>query len=265
MINFSDLMWKSSQRREHKSVAASFAESREFEFNSELREIPAKITTSSPDGRVALLLDPESATAERLRYVQMRLCELRTLAKLQTIAITSPLPQDGKSTIAICLATALAEGGKRRVLLIEADLHRPSVAKTLSIPQSPGVAECLEKDLDPVLALRKLEPMGWYLLQAGKSSNPVGLLKPESCQSLIRRLSMYFDWILIDTPPALPVTDAFTVSRCVDATLLVARADQTSRTAVEETLKLIGRKHVVGMILNGTEQLTKLYSGGYGY
>jgi Mrp family chromosome partitioning ATPase len=81
---------------------------------------------------------------------------------------------------------------------------------------------------------------------------------------VIQGVSQHFDWILIDTPPALPLTDAVSLSRQVDATLLVARADRTPREAIQQSLKLIGQKHVVGIVLNGADGLNRL-SDYYGY
>jgi Mrp family chromosome partitioning ATPase len=109
--------------------------------------------------------------------------------------------------------------------------------------------------------LSKVEPLGWYLLQAGEpQGNPTELVQTEAVSALLQRVSLYFDWILIDTPPALPLTDALSLSRKVDATILVARAGRTSREAIEECLKLIGQKHVLGIVLNGAEGLGRLYS-----
>ena len=137
--------------------------------------------------------------------------------------ITSPLPQDGKSTVALNLATALAEGGKRTVLLIEADLYHPTLTERLGLEVGLGLADCLEGPLHPVLALRRLEPLSWYLLSAGEPrSNPTDLFQTEALARVIQKLSTHFDWILIDSPPLTPLTDALSLARHTDATLLVA-------------------------------------------
>jgi len=237
----------------------------EIEISSVLKHAQIEKVVIEPNSRVALLMDPLSAAADRFRYLRMRLQDLRQVAKLQSLVITSPLPEEGKSTMAMCLATALAEGGKHSTLLIEADLHHPTLGASLGLRPERGLAECLESEFDPLSEIRKIEPLGWYLLHAGKTKgNPTELLQSETLSGLMQRVAPHFDWILIDSPPALPLTDAFSLSRQVDATLLVARADRTPREAIEETLKLIGRKHVVGIVLNGAEGLTSLYSKYYG-
>ena len=212
-----------------------------------------------------MLTDPHSDGADRLRYLRMRLRELREMTKLRSIVITSPMPQAGKSTIAMSLATTLAEMGKRTVLLIEADLHRPSLATSLGLRPQPGLAECLEAGLDPLSQVRKMDPLGWYSLQAGRPrGNPTELLQTDALKTVMERVSPYFDWILM-TPPVLPLTDALLLARQADTALLVARADRTPREAIEESLKLIGQKHVLGIILNGAEGLGRLYSKYYGH
>ncbi len=128
--------------------------------------------------------------------------------KLRSILITSPLPGDGKSTVALNLATALAENGKRSVLLIEADLHHPTLVQRLGISPRPGLAECLEEGHDPLLALQRLETLQWYLMQAGNPhGNRTELLQSEGTAALLQTLAPRFDWILIDAPPVAPLSD----------------------------------------------------------
>lgn len=266
MINFSELLWKSSPTRHRRHSSTAIPASEEIESVSALEHAPVDEAELTPGSRVALLTDPRSATADRFRYLRMRLQELRDLAKLRSLVVTSPFPDDGKSTIAMALATALAEGGRHATLLIEADLHRPSLTKCLGLGRQPGLAECLEVGVDPLSLVRKVQPLGLYLLQAGElRGNPTELLQSDALAAVMQGVARYFDWIVIDTPPVLSLTDALSLCRQVDATLLVARADRTSREAVDEALKLIGRKHVVGILLNGAQRLNRLYSEYYGY
>jgi succinoglycan biosynthesis transport protein ExoP len=266
MINFSELLWKASPAKDRRLRSARIPATEAFEPVSALRNIPVERAELETGCRLQLLTDPRSASADRFRYLRMRLRELRELAKLRSLVITSPLPDDGKSTIALALAAALAEGGKHPTLLIEADLHHPSLASTLGLKPRAGLAECLEDRVDPLSQIRKVEPIGFYLLEAGTPrGNPTELLQSDALAAVMQALLSHFDWILIDTPPALPLTDAVSLSRQVDATLLVARADRTSREAIEQSLTLIGHKHVVGVVLNGADGLHRLYSDYYGY
>jgi capsular exopolysaccharide synthesis family protein len=195
----------------------------------------------------------------------MRLRVFCNAKKLKTLLITSPLPGDGKSTIAVNLATALAERGKRTVLLIEADLHRSTLTQQLSLKTGPGLAECLEGGMNPLCAVRRLEPLGWYLLTAGQPhGNPTELLQGDALSVVMQKLSPHFEWIVIDSPPVIPLTDALSLGRHTNASLLVTRAGHTPSEALERTIALLGREHVLGIVINCVEELDKLYSGYYG-
>jgi len=227
---------------------------------SDLGQTAVEEVEIKPSLRLIMLSEPRSPGADRFRYLRMRLRELSGKGRLKSLVITSPNPQDGKSTVVMNLATALAEEGRRQVLVIEADLYRPSVAKGLGIPTRPGLAECLEGALDPVLALRRLEPLKWYLLQAGTpQGNPSEILQSGSMTHVMATLTPLFDWVLIDTPPVAPLTDALGLAQFADACLLVLRADRTPREAVEEALALLGPGRVAGLIFNGAEDLNRLY------
>lgn len=215
--------------------------------------------------RLVVYTDPRGPAAERFRYLRIRLREPWETGKLKTVLITSALPQDGKTTIAVNLASSLSEHGKKRVLLIEADLHRPSLALQLGLKPGPGLVECLGSDVNPIPLIRRLEPLGWYLLKAGgKCINPTELLQAGALPGLLERLSPHFDWILIDSPPVIPVTDALAMAREVDAILMVVRAGSTPREAVQRSLAQLGRRKLLAVVLNAMEDLNLIYSK-YGY
>lgn len=216
--------------------------------------------------RIVVLNQPHSLGADRFRFLRMRLDEMWTAGKLKSLLITSPLPQDGKSTVAVNLATALAERGKRRVLVVEADLYHSDLRQQLGLGFHEGLAECLEGGRDPLTAVRRLDPLGWYLLGAGKAvGNPTDLLQADTLATAMRKLAESFDWVLIDSPPVIPLTDALSLNRVADGTLLVVRANRTPCEAIEKALALIGRERTVGVILNGLNGLNRVYSAYHGY
>jgi capsular exopolysaccharide synthesis family protein len=240
--------------------------SKHIEQAIQLDQISAEDVQLHPRSRIIMHTDPRSAGADRFRFLRMCLRELWNAGKLKSLQITSPGAQDGKSTIALNLATALAEGGKRKVLLIEADLHRPNLIEQLGIERRVGLAECLEARLHPVAGLRRLEPLGWYLLPAGEPhNNPTELLQTEAFAGVLEKVSPHFDWILIDSPPVIPLTDALSLARQANATLLVAREGRTPREAIEKAIAILGRQRVLGIILNAVDGLERMYSGYYGY
>lgn len=260
MINFSEILWKP------RKSGSSGQSGRSRETTPELQRVPVDEVKVDPETRIAMVLDPRSPAADRFRFLRMKLREVKDAVQLRSLVITSALPQDGKSTTALNLATALSEKGKRNVLLIEADLYHPTLASRLGLKQLPGLAECLEEDSNPIEALRRIEPLGFYLLPAGTTNaNPTELLQEESLARVIQTLTPMFDWVLIDTPPVAPLTDAILLSRLVDASLLVVRAGHTPEKAVEEAVNLLGQSHVLGIIFNCAEGLDRLYSAYYGY
>ena len=199
----------------------------------------------------------------------MRLRPAWETGRLKTILITSAQAKEGKSTVVLNLATALAERGERRVLVVESDLYHPTLSARLGLPNRAGLAESLENGQSPLSLLRRIEPLGWYLLPAGQAGgNPTELLQSPRVGTIFQMLRPLFDWVLIDTPPVMPLTDTLSLKPFSDAALLVVRADRTEREEVEKAVGRVGTKHLLGIILNGSDELDRAYSDyrkSYGY
>ena len=230
----------------------------------ELGAIPIDTVKIPSSSRIVFHDDPHGPCADRFRLLRLRLQERWSAETLKTLLITSPLPNDGKSTVTLNLATALAERGKRTVLVIGADLYHPTLTEQLGLTARCGLAECLEEGLKPFSAIRRLEPLGWYLLPAGKArGNPTELLQGAVFAELKQELSRHFEWVLIDSPPAIPLADVLALKQRSDASLLVVRAGRTPTELVERAVTLLGRKHVFGIVLNGMQKLDHAYSKYY--
>jgi capsular exopolysaccharide synthesis family protein len=229
--------------------------------------VPTEVSPVPPESRVVVHTDPRSGGADRFRLVQIRLKSLQASKNLKSLLITSPLPEDGKSTAALNLATALCEKGKRPVLLLEADVYRPTLINKLGLKPWAGLTECFKSKSDPMLAIRRIEPLGFYLLPAGKPDEEGhSLLQSDFISELIKRLSASaFAWILIDSPPTIPIAENLVLRAQADATLLVARARKTPREAIEESTQRLGRDHIMGIVLNDMDGRDCVYSKYYGY
>lgn len=221
-----------------------------------LPEFPVEKAQISPENRLVFHTDPRSRAADRFRFLRMRLREHWTAGKLKKVLVTSPLARDGKSTVVLNLATALSERGKRSVVVVEADLHHSSIAPSLKLSSWAGLTECLQDSSpSPLSHIRRIEPLGWHLLPAGEPRrNPTELLQSPVLGAVIQKLSTCFDWVLIDSPPAVLLTDAIAIQQHADGTLLVVRAGQTPREAIDQSVALLGQKNIVGMVLNGIER-----------
>lgn len=242
------------------SVGASV---KEVQPAFDLEQVPVETVIITPESRIIYHTDPDSPGADRFRLLRMQLWPANESGKLKTLLVTSAQAQDGKSTVTLNLATALSEQGKRSVLVLEGDLHHPSIENRLGRPaQQRGLAECLEEQLSPLPFLRRIDPLGWYLLPAGiAEGNPTELLQSPFLANVLDTVRPYFDWVLVDTPPVMPLTDTLSLRPLVDACLMVMRAGQTPKEAVDGAIKRIGSQHIFALLLNGAEEVDRLYSG----
>jgi protein-tyrosine kinase len=230
-------------------------------------EFPSEEAHFTAESRMVCHTQPRSAAADRFRLLRMRLKEQGKSGKLKKLLITSPLAGDGKSTVVLNLATVLSERGRKRVLIVESDLYHSSLTEILRLKTWPGLTECLSDDkISPLSAVRRIEPFGWHLLPAGEPRrNPTELLQTPALGRVMQQLEPCFDWILVDSPPVMPLTDSLLLKQQTDGTLLVVRAERTPREAVEQTVDLLGKKNIVAIVLNsvqaGRNQYGEYYAG----
>jgi capsular exopolysaccharide synthesis family protein len=228
---------------------------------SESPAFPVEEAHLTAESRLVYYDDPRSPAADRYRLLRMRLKEHWHAGKLKKLLVTSALSHDGKSTVVLNLATVLAERGRRSVLVVESDLHHSCIGTSLRLRPRAGLAECLvDEGIDPLSVIRRIEPLGWNFLPPGEPRrNPTELLQTPAYGQLMEKLAPHFDWILIDSPPVIPLTDSLSLQQHSDATLLVVRAGQTPREAVEQTIALIGKQNIVGVVLNAVQLRDHLY------
>ena len=220
----------------------------------------------SPESRLIVRSEPHTLGADRFRLLRVRFRELRATRKVQTVLITSALPREGKSTTALNLSVALAEHGRSKVVVVEADFRQPSLAGRLGLEPWPALVRCLDEDRDPISAIRRVDPLGIYLLPAGEqAANPLDLLQSESFAHTIGTLRACADWVIIDTPPVGPVPDVLAIKNRADGCLWVLHTGSTPREVVDESIQQLGRASILGMVLNGVNGLESGYSGYYGY
>jgi capsular exopolysaccharide synthesis family protein len=222
-----------------------------------------KRTAKTP---IAFRGDPHSLRSEAYRLLRTNLQFLNVDNAPRIIAVTSSVPGEGKSTTAINLAAALAEAGYR-VCLIEADLRRPTIAKTLGLVPDVGFTTVLIGHA-PIEAAMQSAGRNLAVLTSGPvPPNPSELLVTEQAGAVIRQVAEQVDYTIIDTAPLLPVADGAEVAALADATLLVHRAGKTTRdqsARAVETLRRIGERPV-GVILNMVTRSTGRYDYEYNY
>jgi len=188
----------------------------------------------------------------------------------RVIGLTSAQPLEGKTTTACNMAIALAYGGSR-VLLIDADMRRPSVSRTLGIENNVGLSHLLTGQATARQAIRRTSVQNLWVMTAGMTPpNPSELLSSERMKTLISNVQTGpFDWVLIDTPPVLAVTDAVIIAPWVSGVVFVIGSEMTQRRLAERAVEtlLTSRPHVLGAVLNRVDIIRNkyYYSRYYGY
>ncbi len=219
-------------------------------------------TSLSPRSRLVCITEREDPAAEAFRLLGVRLRHLRRDRPLKKLLITSTIPQEGKSTIAANLACALALGSHPKVLLLEGDVRRPSLSQVFGLAKVPGLCECLQGGRPLAASVYRLEKPSLWILPAGSvSGNPLELLQSGKLSAVMDRLAAWFDWIVIDSPPVLPVADTSVWTRLADGILVVARRGITERRQLQRGLEALDSTKLIGAILNSSEAST--YSDYY--
>ncbi|MGY1673607.1 polysaccharide biosynthesis tyrosine autokinase [Geodermatophilus sp. SYSU D00710] len=221
-------------------------------------------------GRVQVATAPHSPAAESIRQLRTNLQFLRVAEDpagsarpgAHVVAVTSALSAEGKSTISVNLAVALAQTGAR-VLLVDADLRRPTVAEALRIEGGVGLTTVLARDADLEDVVQEWGTCGLHVLPSGAiPPNPTELLGSPAMRWLVDRVRQAYDYVVVDTSPLLPVADATVLAGLVDGTVVVANASRVRRTQLSHALGNLERvsARVLGVVLNHVRRDEEAYS-----
>jgi len=216
------------------------------------------------------------AAVEQFRSLRSRVQQARYEAPLKTILISSGMPAEGKTFVAANLAMSLARNSVNRILLVDGDLRRPTIHRLLGAPNTPGLSEYLAgtAELNDIMqrdrSTKTVEPAtarsisNLTFIPAGKcGDNSSELAANHRIEKLVAALSPHFDWILIDSPPVLAVTDAVELARAADGVLLVARAEHTPFDVAQRAQAAFSNSRILGFVLNAVKDTPP--SGAYNY
>jgi|HubBroStandDraft_6_1064221.scaffolds.fasta_scaffold00402_5 succinoglycan biosynthesis transport protein ExoP len=226
------------------------------------------LTASKEAVETVTQIRPQSQMAESYRALRTSLLLSNLGAPPKVIMVTSARPQEGKTTTSINTAIVLAQKGVR-VLLMDADLRRPSVHKTLGMGPRSGLSNVLtgSATLQQTITISPILP-NLFIMPAGTPPpNPAELLASANMRELITELRGMYDHIVIDTPPTLSVTDAVVLSPTADATILVIRSGQTTKQALRRARDILMQvnAHVAGVLLNAVDLTSPDYYYYYEY
>jgi capsular exopolysaccharide synthesis family protein len=214
-------------------------------------DFPSLEVSVLPSSRLVFLNEPDSLAAEKFRFLGVRLRQLQQSRPLKKVLVTSTIPEEGKSTVSANLAGVLARR-KQSVLLIEGDLRRPTLAQQFGLGRLAGLGEWLQSGRQTVSNVYRLEgPDFWFLPAGNPPENPLELLQSGRLSYLMGQLANLFDWIIVDSPPLLPLADTTVWSRVTDGTLLVAREGKSEKKQLQRGLEALKKSDLLGVVLNG--------------
>src|SRR3984893_645965 len=216
-----------------------------------------------PDSGTMLFLNGDEGArgTEEFRTLRSRLYHLREKMTLKKLLITSALPKEGKSFTASHLAQVLVRQHGRRVLLIDADLRGPRLHLMLGTTASPGLSDYLQGRSDEFSIMQRGPMENLFLIPSGDEiSDPSELVANGRLKFLLQRVEALFDWIIIDSPPAVPVSDASVLAKACDGVLMVVRSNATPVDMARRAREEFPDQALVGVVLNGTDSDAIPYS-----
>jgi protein-tyrosine kinase len=207
--------------------------------------------------------------AEQFRTLRSRLYQMRSAQPLKTLLVTSSVPAEGKTFVTNNLAQGIVRQPDRRVLIIDADLRCSRLHVPLGAPSSPGLTEYLKGEADEASIIQNGFDGNLCFIPGGtESSHPSELLSNGRLKALLARMAPVFDWVILDSPPLLPVADSSFLADMVDGVLLVVRAGVTPMATAQRSCQELQGRNVVGVVLNAVnpaQAYGSYYSSAYGY
>ncbi len=203
---------------------------------------------------------------ERFRTLRSRLYQIAGTRQLKRVLVTSSIPAEGKTFVAANLAQSIIRQNDRRVLLIDADLRASRLHLALGAPSTPGLSDYLQGEADEFSVIQRgLEGNLCFIPGGSQVANPSELLLGERMTRLLDLVTPVFDWIILDSPPALPVHDASMLADLCDGVLFVVRAGYTEYEMAEKASSEFHEKNLLGVVLNCVEKNDSYGEYYYGY
>jgi len=208
--------------------------------------------------------DDSKRGTEEFRTLRSRLYHMREKMNLKKLLVTSALPKEGKSFTSSNLAQVIVRQHGRRVLLIDADLRGPRLHLMLGTSPGPGLSDYLEGRNDEFSIMQRGPMENLFFIPSGTEiEDPAELVGNGKLRLLMQRLEPLFDWIIVDSPPAIPVSDASVIAKACDGVLMVVRSNSTPSDIARKAREEFPDQALVGVVLNGTSDDAAPYARYY--
>jgi capsular exopolysaccharide synthesis family protein len=196
-----------------------------------------------------------SSGAERFRTLRSRLYQISAAQSMRRVLLTSSVPAEGKTFVASNLAQSMARQADRKVMLIDADLRAPRLHMMLGTETEPGLSDYLSGDKELTEIVQRSDADNFCFIPSGRYvSNPSELLQSDKTKHLLEKMSELFDWVILDSPPAIAVHDASILADMCDGVLLVVRAGATDYEMAQKAAAEFENKNLLGVVLNRVEK-----------
>jgi capsular exopolysaccharide synthesis family protein len=220
----------------------------------------------TPDLATMLFLNGDDGArgTEEFRTLRSRLYHLREKMPLKKVLVTSALPKEGKSFTSSNLAQVMVRQHGRRVLLVDADLRAPRLHTMLGTTSDPGLSDYLLGNNDEFSIMQRGPLENLFFIPSGTiAADPAELVGNGRLKTLLQRVEPLFDWIVIDSPPAIPVSDASVLAKACDGVLMVVRSNATPFDIARKARQEFPDQALVGVVLNGTREEEVPYARYY--
>jgi capsular exopolysaccharide synthesis family protein len=250
-----------SAPRAHSSLSGQY-----LRFEDLLKQCAEPVWQPDPNAIVFSGSYAPAQGAEQFRTLRTRLYHLRDGAPLKKVLVTSAVAAEGKTFVATNLAQAFACERDRKVLLIDADMRSARLHLPLGAPVSPGLAEYLRDEATEAEIIQHGQEGNLCFIAGGNEGgkNASELLSNGKLQKLLDRVAPLFDWVILDSPPCLPVADASVLAGLVDGLLFVVKARSTPSAALQRARYELRKRNVIGVVLNAVEE-SDSYGAYYAY
>jgi capsular exopolysaccharide synthesis family protein len=206
----------------------------------------------SPESRLVALTAPNSLGAEKFRALVTRLDHMAKQGQLKSLQVTSSVINEGKTLVAGNLAVTLAKYSGAKTLLIEGDLHRPTLASLFGLTELSGLTQWWSgRDQELTPFLHRVNDTSLWFLSAGKPcERPSDIIRSARFAKAFTQLASQFEWIVVDSTPMAPIVDVNLWSKLVDGALLVVREGQTPAKALKKGLQALDHPKLIGVVMN---------------